>query len=617
MSNDLINVISKNNPFQGRLVVRDQNVWGQGFPDVPSLNSHASDAIYEAVEKVRSGQRKVVGITITAERGLGKSHVIGRIRHQLQVDGSALFVYMSQCNNLNRIKAEFLTTLANSLKQIGSQDVSQWQYLATALINEAFNKNYTAQQLINQFPGALVKNPKVVEVLRDKVLSIKPDLENPDIITAILWTLSPDPAYEIFAIRWLAGNSLPQVKADAMGLANVSADDKEAESFTTARQILNLIGDYKPIVVRQNIFLAYLRVYQLPKSIEVPIKSNSQFLALPQPLNVSETKPVLNDRTFAQRKHQLEKLEPPLHLELEELQSAIASLSISQPAAKQLDDDMKVFLGWSSEKLIKQPDPDLAWINNIAALGNRSKQEDEWKNNYQAGTDFENIVRDSLEFLGFTIDYAHKGGAGGLDLFCSKPYPLFGECKAGKKIPNPTAVQLLNLGTLRRSDLFNQATKLIIGPGQATTQLQDAAKVHNMAIINPETLEKLVKLQNNHRNSIDLFKLKEYLKAGQSDEEVEKYIDQVYKEMSLRSQIITAVKELSEQDNETSKATHHSFITEIRAHYNATHNPRLNDEVVRDLLIELSSPLTGYLGRIKGSDWKSDRFYFLRNLLIN
>ncbi|MEH2381624.1 MAG: hypothetical protein V7K27_22505 [Nostoc sp.] len=249
MSNDLINVISKNNPFQGRLVVRDQNVWGQGFPDVPSLNSHASDAVYDAIEKVRSGQRKVVGITITAERGLGKSHVISRIRHQLQVDGSALFVYMSQCNDLNRITVEFLNTLANSLKQIGSQGVSQWQYLATVLINEAFNKNYTPQQLINQFPGALVKNPKVVEVLRDKVLGIKRDLENPDIITAILWTLSPDPAYEVFAIRWLAGKSLPQVKADAMGLANVSADDKEAESFTTARQILNLIGDYKPIVV--------------------------------------------------------------------------------------------------------------------------------------------------------------------------------------------------------------------------------------------------------------------------------------------------------------------------------------------------------------------------------
>lgn len=82
--------------------------------------------------------------------------------------------------------------------------------------------------------------------------------------------------------------------------------------------------------------------------------------------------------------------------------------------------------------------------------------------------------------------------------------------------------------------------------------------------------------------------------------------------------MITVVKELSEQDNESSKTTHQSFtVTEIRVHYNVTHNPRLNDEVAHDLLIELSSPLTGYLGRIKGSDWKSDRFYFLRDLPIN
>jgi hypothetical protein len=249
MSNDLINVISQSNPFQGRLVVRSHNVWGQSFPDVPSLNSHASDAVYEAIEKVRSRKRQVIGITIKAERGLGKSHLISRIRHKLQIDGSALFVYMSQCDDLNRIKTAFLNTLANSLKQVGSAGVSQWQEFATALVNEAFKKNYTPQQLVNQFPGALVKNPKVVEVLRDKVLGIKPDIENPDIITAILWTLSPDPAYEIFAIRWLAGNSLPHAKADSMGLANVSADDKEAESFNTVRQILDLISEYKPIVV--------------------------------------------------------------------------------------------------------------------------------------------------------------------------------------------------------------------------------------------------------------------------------------------------------------------------------------------------------------------------------
>lgn len=246
---DLDNLIKSQNPFDRPLVVRSQDVWGKGFPDVPSLNAHASDAVFEAIEKVRTGQRQVIGITITAEKGLGKSHLISRIRHRLQAEGSALFVYMSECGDLNRIKTEFLRTLATSLKQMGSQGVSQWRELATALVNEAYNKSYLPQQLVNQFPGALAKNPNLVDTLRDKVLSIKPDLDNPDILTAIFWTLSSEPGQEVFAINWLSGRNLPQSKADALGLANITSQDKEAESFTTFRQILDLISDYKPIVV--------------------------------------------------------------------------------------------------------------------------------------------------------------------------------------------------------------------------------------------------------------------------------------------------------------------------------------------------------------------------------
>lgn len=365
------------------------------------------------------------------------------------------------------------------------------------------------------------------------------------------------------------------------------------------------------LTLRENVFLASLRVYLLPEAISIAFKGNNQFVALPQPTTVSDANPVLSDRIFTQRQHQLEKLEPPTHPELEELLGAFAS--VTNPAAKQLETDIKVFLGWSSEQFVKQTDSDLAWINDIAKLGDRSKKEDQGKSNYQAGTDFEKVVRDSLEFLGFTLDYSHKGGAGGLDLFCSQPYPLFGECKAGKKIPNDTAVQLLNLGTLRRQDLFKEATKLIIGPGEPTKQLQDAAKVHGMAIINPKTLENLVKLQSTYRNSVDLFKLKKCLKAGQSDEEVEKYIQQVNIEIQKRSHIIKAVKELgeSERGHET---------VEIRVQYNAVfakeQKLKLKDEAAHDLLMELSSPLTGYLGRTEEEN-KSDRFYFLRDLPIN
>ncbi|MEH2120884.1 DUF1802 family protein [Nostoc sp.] len=373
------------------------------------------------------------------------------------------------------------------------------------------------------------------------------------------------------------------------------------------------------LLQRKHIFLAYLRVYLLSQPIEIPVNLQSQFIGLPDPLKVSVDLPVLTDRTFAQRKQQLEKLEPPLHPELEELQSAIASLTISQPAAKQLDDDIKIFLGWSSDKLIKQPDPNLAWINDIAKLGDRSIEQDEKKSNYQAGTDFENIARQSLEFLGFKVESAYKGGAGGLDLYCSKPYPIVCECKAGKLIPSRTVEELLKLGGMHlgKTQLLTSA-KLVIGPGNPSTDTLKAAKEWEVSIINAMTLQKLVQFQAKYPGAINLVELQKYLEPGQIDYRIDEYIDKAEREIKLRSQIITAVKELSEQDNETSKATHPSFtVTEIRVHYNATHNPRLNDEVVHNLMIELSSPLTGYLGRIKGSNWNSDRFYFLRDLPIN
>ncbi|MHC5833093.1 MAG: DUF1802 family protein, partial [Nostoc sp.] len=60
---------------------------------------------------------------------------------------------------------------------------------------------------------------------------------------------------------------------------------------------------------QQYLFLAYLRVYQLPELQEILVNPNIQeklgkFVSLPNSLTISEAKPVLNDRTFAQRKRQ-------------------------------------------------------------------------------------------------------------------------------------------------------------------------------------------------------------------------------------------------------------------------------------------------------------------------
>lgn len=246
---DLKKAIESQNPFDRSLVVRSHDVWEQSFPDVPSINAHASDAIFQAIEQIRAGQRSVTGITLKAEKGLGKSHLISRIRRRLLAEGDCFFVYMSEVDygDLNRINSKFLNTLVSSLKQPGNQSVMQWQELATTLVNEITKKNYTPQYLISRFPGVLVQNSKLVDTLTEKIVQLKPSIENPYLIQAILWTLSSDKVS--FAINWLAGRELAQPQADAMGLPNNREEDKESQALQIACQILDLIGDYRTLVI--------------------------------------------------------------------------------------------------------------------------------------------------------------------------------------------------------------------------------------------------------------------------------------------------------------------------------------------------------------------------------
>ena len=74
---------------------------------------------------------------------------------------------------------------------------------------------------------------------------------------------------------------------------------------------------------RPFIFVAYLRVYLLPQPLEIPVQSSGNFVSLQKSLNVTDSTPVLSESIFAKRRQQLERLEPPEHPELEELQSAL------------------------------------------------------------------------------------------------------------------------------------------------------------------------------------------------------------------------------------------------------------------------------------------------------
>ncbi|MCC3493759.1 MAG: DUF1802 family protein [Microcoleus sp. PH2017_16_JOR_D_A] len=141
---------------------------------------------------------------------------------------------------------------------------------------------------------------------------------------------------------------------------------------------------------RPFIFVAYLRVYLLPQPFEIPVQSSGNFVSLSKSLTVTDSTPVLSESIFAKRRQKLEKLEPPEHPELEELQSALVHLSNTNPNAKQLDAEIKIFLGWSENLPTTKPDPDLDWIKTIAQIGNSSD-----------GNGFEKLVRKGFIKLGF------------------------------------------------------------------------------------------------------------------------------------------------------------------------------------------------------------------------
>jgi hypothetical protein len=242
-------LIKTHNPFAGHIVVRPQQIWGKSFPDVPSINAHASNAVFDAIDKINQGQRQTVGITIAADKGLGKSHIISRIRHQLQTREDGVFIYMSKYDNLDKIQCQFLESVTSSLRAFVRPNVMPFQEIAAALINEGMGWKYSTEQYISKiFPTLLDKHsPKVVEQLTRKVLDVKPEIANTYIMQAILWTLSVN--HVNAANFWLSGKELPEAHAKIMGLPNTTDSDKETQALDNVRQILDIISDYRVPVI--------------------------------------------------------------------------------------------------------------------------------------------------------------------------------------------------------------------------------------------------------------------------------------------------------------------------------------------------------------------------------
>lgn len=246
---ELKTAIENYNPFDLPATVRNQDIWGKGFPDIEKLNAHASDTILKAIKSVNYNGN-ITSIAMTAEKGIGKSHIISRVRKYLQKEGNSLFIYAnaSKFSDLNRVRYLFLQTIADSFSQVGNKKVSQWQELATAMLNRVVKKNISPEILVHHFPTLLSKKENLIDRLTNAIVQSNSEIvKNPYLVKAIFWTLSK--SHALYATNWLAGNDLTDKIAIEMGLPNIDRKQKELKALDTVRQILSLASKYNTLLI--------------------------------------------------------------------------------------------------------------------------------------------------------------------------------------------------------------------------------------------------------------------------------------------------------------------------------------------------------------------------------
>jgi hypothetical protein len=339
----------------------------------------------------------------------------------------------------------------------------------------------------------------------------------------------------------------------------------------------------------ERIILAYLRVYRLPTAIEIFSIAIGNFVQLSNSISVNNGLPLLSDRDFEIQKQRLLNLQPPE--------------SFFEKVKRKLEEVENLQHIKSKERT--------DWVGRIESVGNSSE-----------GNDFEKLVRKGLIELGFSttkyqdfLDPNKCGGAGGLDFYCDTPFAVVGECKATKseKVPDGTAAQLVKLGFKHLRQEYYSCIKIIMAAGKLTEDAELTAIGNQMNVLRPETLQRLVELKLKYIGAINLLELKSCLEqephGEAADEKLNDFIEKVKYEIMVRSHIVDLVKNNHEE---------RVGVETLFGAYPYSNPPRpIRDrQEMFEILIELSSPLAGYLGREKNAGINSDRFYYLRDLPI-
>lgn len=247
--------IERHNPFTGLATLEEADLWRGNLPDCPSPHRKAMTLVQSALAELGGGKR-VCSLVILGEMGTGKTHFLAQVRQKLQTTGQAAFIYIDvqQFQDSTTIRQVLLSAIAYSLSRKGPSGFMQWQELASALATQALEsldtqvKELTPEMAVRRLRGQPQdRNRHWVDRVAEGFFKLRPDIGDPDVVRAILWTLAP--AQAPFARKWLGGRSLAPWKLDELGLPQRQGESRESRAAELLEEILQLLGDWKPLVV--------------------------------------------------------------------------------------------------------------------------------------------------------------------------------------------------------------------------------------------------------------------------------------------------------------------------------------------------------------------------------
>ncbi|MGB3292766.1 MAG: hypothetical protein WBB01_07270, partial [Phormidesmis sp.] len=156
------------------------------------------------------------------------------------------------------VNCSFQQSVAASLEQQGSGEISQWQEIAALIAIDALKASNSeakapstadlAARFDKAYQKSRTKGRDLVADLTKAIRQIRSSVD-PYIIRAIIWTLSEERGP--LAVKWLAGEQLDAQDAIDLRLPNnqQSEKEREAHALLIVSKILSIIGEYRSVCV--------------------------------------------------------------------------------------------------------------------------------------------------------------------------------------------------------------------------------------------------------------------------------------------------------------------------------------------------------------------------------